>query len=116
MMFIYLFLYILMEEDELNSGSTSVRYMSFVDGRGWWDKKGSVSISSGISSSKSSGSVTISNTDAGSSNLCKSLWLKSGDSENGDSGNDLMRTCAWSSSAGGSVMVEVDSGNNGTSG
>ena len=58
----------------------------------------------------------MSNTDAGSSNVCESLWLKNGDSESDDSDNDLMRTCVWSSSTGGSIMVEVNSGNNGTSG
>ena len=116
MILIYLFLYILTEEDELSSGGTSERYVLFVDGRGWWDKEGSVSIWSGISSSTSSRSAAMSNTDAGTSNVYESLWLKSEDSENGDSGNDLTRTRVWLSSAGGSVMVEVDSGDNGTGG
>jgi len=42
--------------------------------------------------------------------------LNSGDSANGDSGNVLMRICVWSSSAGGSAIVEVDSGDSGTCG
>ena len=50
----------------------------------------------------------MSNTDAGSSNVIELLWLNSGVSANGDSGNVLMRTGAWSSSAGGSVTVKVD--------
>ena len=116
MILIYLFLYTLTEEDELSSGGTSERYMSFVDGRGWWDKEGSVIIWSVISSSTSSRSAAISNTDAGSSNVSESLWLKSEDSENGDSGNDLTRARVWLSSAGRSIMVEVDSGDNGTGG
>ena len=58
----------------------------------------------------------MSNTDAGSSNVSGSLWLNSRDSENSDSVNDLMRTCVWSSSAGGYVTVEVDSGDSGTCG
>ena len=56
----------------------------------------------------------MSNTDAGSSNVSGSLWLNSRDSANGDSVNVLMGTCVWSSSAGGSVTVEVDSEDNGT--
>ena len=58
----------------------------------------------------------MSNTDAGSSNASESLWLNSGDSANGDSGNVLMRTCVWSSSAGGFVTVKVDSEDNGAGG
>ena len=42
--------------------------------------------------------------------------MNSGDSENGDSGNRFMRICVWSSSTGGSAIVEVDSGDSGTCG
>ena len=56
------------------------------------------------------------NTDDGSSNVSKLLWLNSGDSANDDSGNVLMRTCVWSSSAGGSVTVKVDFEDNGAGG
>ena len=78
--------------------------------------KRSVGVSSGISGFTSSGSVVMSNADTGSSNVSGSLWLNSGDSANGDSGNVLMRTCVWSSSAGGSVTVKVDFEDNGAGG
>ena len=70
--------------------------------------KRSVSVSSGISGFKSSGLVAMSNADTGSSNISGSLRLNGGDSENDDSGNLFMRRYVWSSSAGGSAMVEVD--------
>ena len=73
-----------------------------------------VSVSSGISGFISSGSVVMSNADTGSSNVSGSLWFNSGDSANGDSGNLFMRICVWSSSAGESTIVEVDSGDSGT--
>ena len=76
----------------------------------------SVSVSSGISGFTSSGSVAMSNADAGSSNVSGLLWLNSGDSTNSDSGNVLMRICVWSSSAGGFTMVRIDSGDSGTCG
>ena len=56
----------------------------------------------------------MSNVDAGNSNISRSLWLNSGYSTNSDKCNILMKTCVWSSSAGGSVMAEVDSGDGGT--
>ena len=52
-----------------------------------------VSVSSGISGFISSGSVTMPNADAGSSNVSGALWLNSGDSANGGSGNLFMRIC-----------------------
>ena len=78
--------------------------------------KRSVGVSSGISGFTSSGSVVMSNADTGSSNVSGSLWLNSGDSANGDSGNVLMRICVWSFNIVGSDMVEVDSRDNGTCG
>ena len=48
----------------------------------------------------------MSNVDSGYSNIGGSLWF----SENSDKCNILMRTCAWSSSVGGSVMTIIDSG------
>ena len=76
----------------------------------------SVSVSSGISGFTSSGSVTISNADTGSSNVSGSLWLNSGDSTHGNSGNVLIGICVWSSSAEGSAMVEVEFRDSGTCG
>ena len=75
-----------------------------------------MSISSGISSITVLGSGAMSSADAGSSNVSGSLGLNSGYSENGDSYNVWLRTCIWSSSAGRSVLVEVDSGDSGTGG
>ena len=71
--------------------------------------KRSVSILSGISSFTSLGSVAMSNEDFGTNNESESLWFNKGDYEKGDSGNVLTKTYVWSSSAGGSVMIEVDS-------
>ena len=80
------------------------------------DKEGSISISSGISISTASEQFSITSADTSSSNASGSFWLNSGNSVNGGSDNVLIGICVWSFSVGGSVMVEVGSGDNGTDG
>ena len=64
---------------------------------------------------RASGWVTIESIDTGSSGVSESLILNSGDSLNGDIGSTLVRTGISSSGSAGPVIVEVESGENGTS-
>ena len=57
----------------------------------------------------------MSSLDAGRSDVSVSLILNSGDSLNGDIGSTLVRTGISSSGSAGPVIVEVESGENGTS-
>ena len=52
----------------------------------------------------------MSSTHTGSSGVGERLKLNSGDSTNSYCDNVLMRTCVLSHGTGGSVMLEVDSG------
>ena len=93
-----------------SSGSNIGWYVSLIGVRRRLDIWEGVSMSSDISSSITSGWGTISSADTVSSGVGGLLRLNSGDTENNDSGDILIRTCNSSSGAEISVMLAVDSG------